>query len=128
MLTWGEFRGVRPDLAEAGRADDGLFAFIAPSPKRGDLVGDGRYAMHAFPPPQNEDTVYLTGRAEARPDPALRELIASIFFGERGFDRPPGFDEEQLFEFLIDTCLLTSTTGHRDYNPKHTVWKASDER
>ncbi len=35
----------------------------------------------------------------------------------------PGSEDEQFFEFLIETCLLTRTTGHGDYDPKHTVWK-----
>jgi hypothetical protein len=37
---------------------------------------------------------------------------------------PPDADQEQLIEFLIGTCLLTRTTGHGDYSPKHTVWRA----
>ncbi len=104
----------------------GLFAFIIRSPKFGDLVRDGRYAMHAFPPAQNEDAFYLTGRAEPRRDPAIRDSIAKIFFDERGLDSPPpDFEEQRLFEFLIDACLLTRTTGHGDYNPQHTVWQAT---
>ncbi|CAN5360048.1 hypothetical protein BH20ACT24_BH20ACT24_20210 [soil metagenome] len=42
-------------------ADDGLFAFLIPSPKRGDLHRDPRYAMHSFAAEQNEDAFYLTG-------------------------------------------------------------------
>lgn len=157
MLTWGEFRNARPDLAEAGRAllyqfgvglgflatvrrdggprvhpmcpiitGDGLYAFIVPSPKRDDLVRDGRYALHAFPPAQNEDACYLTGRAELRSDGTVRDRLARQFFAERGrTDAPPEFDRERLFEFLIETCLLTRTTGHGDYDPQHTVWRAA---
>jgi hypothetical protein len=158
MLTWGQFRTIRPDLAEAGRAlfyqfggvglgflatvrrdggprvhpmcpvitNDGLYAFVVPGPKRNDLARDGRFAMHGFPPAQNEDAIYLTGRAEARSEGALREAIAAQFFKERSIDAPPpGFDQERLFEFLIDGCLLTRTTGHGDYDPQHTIWKAS---
>ncbi len=106
--------------------DEGLFAFIVPGPKMHDLLRDGRYAMHGFPPAQNEDAIYLTGRAEVRTESALRNSIAALFFKERGLDGPPpGFEQEGLFEFLIDGCLLTKTTGHGDYNPQHTVWKAS---
>jgi len=105
--------------------EDGLFAFIIPSPKRAALIRDGRFAMHTFPCPQNEDAFYLTGVAETRPDATLRQSIARLFLDERGWQEPPpGFEEQMLFEFLIDTCLLTRTTGHGDQSPKHTVWKS----
>jgi hypothetical protein len=156
MLTWGEFRAARPDLADAGRAlfyqfsvglgflatvrrdggprvhpmcpvitDGGLYAFIIPSPKANDLLRDGRYAMHGFPPAENEDSIYLTGRAVARQDAELRRSLAKQFFDERKWnDAPPRFDEQHLFEFLIESCLLTKTTGHGDHEPQHTVWRA----
>lgn len=105
--------------------DDGLFAFIVPSPKCNDLIRDGRYAMHGFPPANNEDAIYFTGRAVLRDDRSLRGRIAKVFFDERKLEGPPpGFQEEQLFEFLIDSCLATKTTGHGDYNPQHTIWRA----
>jgi hypothetical protein len=81
--------------------------------------------MHCFPPAQNEDAFYITGRAEPRSDPELRERIARLFFQERGTDvPPPQAAHDELFEFLIESCLLTRTTGHGDWNPQHTVWRA----
>lgn len=106
-------------------SDAGLFAFIVPSPKLRDLVRDGRYAMHGFPPAENEDAIYLAGRAVLRADAGLRESIGRIFLDERKLTAPPpDFDDQSLFEFLIESCLLTKTTGHGDFDPKHTVWKA----
>jgi hypothetical protein len=105
--------------------DDGLFALVVPSPKRSDLHRDGRYALHSFPTPNNEDAFYLTGTAEARRDVALRRVIDTIFLAERGWSSPPpGFADQELFEFLIGTCLLTRTTGHGDFEPEHTIWRA----
>ena len=105
--------------------DDGVYLFVVSSPKRADLLRDERYALHAFPVPENEDAFYLSGIAEPRPDPVLRGLLSEIFFAERGMQEPPpGFEDELLFELLIDTCLATKTTGHADYHPQHTVWKA----
>jgi len=105
--------------------DDGLYAFIVPSPKLNDLVRDGRYAMHGFPPAQNEDAIYLTGRAEVRTDRTLRDALARLFFDERGLSGPPPrFEEETLVEFFVESCLMTRTTGHGDYDPQHTIWKA----
>jgi hypothetical protein len=44
--------------------DDGMFGFIIPSPKQRDLRRDGRFAVHSFPTPDNEDAFYVTGRCE----------------------------------------------------------------
>jgi len=106
--------------------EDGLYAFIEPGPKRVDLVRDGRYAMHGFPPPNNEDAFYVTGTAKRINDDALIESIGSVFWKERGIEeRPKESMGQQLFEFSIETCLLTRTTGHGDWNPQHTIWKAN---
>lgn len=104
--------------------DDHLYAFIEPSPKRRDLLRDGRYAMHCFPPAANEDAFYITGRAEHRTDATLRENVRAVFWQERGVtEPPPQSDEQQLFEFLVESCLYTKTSGHGDWNPQHTIWK-----
>jgi Pyridoxamine 5'-phosphate oxidase len=122
---------VRPDGAPRIRpicplqTADGLFAFIIPSPKRADLLRDGRYALHSCPTEGNEDAFSVTGRAERRDDAALRAACARVWFAERKLDAPPpGFESEQLFEFLVDGCLATKTTGYGDYEPQHTVWRA----
>jgi len=33
-------------------------------------------------------------------------------------------EDQDLFEFLIERCLLTRTTGHGDPSPRHVVWTA----
>ena len=38
-----------------------MFLLIGPSPKRRDLLRDGRFALHSFPSPQVDDEFYLTG-------------------------------------------------------------------
>jgi hypothetical protein len=103
----------------------GLLAFILPSPKRKDLTREGRYALHTFPSPVNEDAFYLTGRAQGRLDRALRASVDEVYLSERHWeDAPPGHEEEDLFEFQIEACLLTRTTGHGDYHPQHSIWAA----
>lgn len=106
--------------------DAGLFLFVVASPKRADLLRDPRYALHAFPVPDNEDAFYVTGTATACTDAAQRARLADIYLAdERGMDeQPPGFEDEQLFELRIASCLTTTTTGHGDWNPRHTVWTA----
>lgn len=158
MLTWKQFREVRPEMADAGRQlfyqfgvglaflgtvrrdggprlhpmcpvffEDNLYAFIEPGPKRNDLHRDSRYALHCFPPANNEDAIYVTGRAEYREDDAdLREQVAAIFWSERKMvASPPQHTRNELFEFLVDNALLTKTTGHGDWNPQHTIWRGA---
>lgn len=106
-------------------AEGRLYGVIEPhGPKRYDLERDGRYALHSFPRPDNEDAFYLTGRAR-RVDDEERRVVRSVFWKERGQDEaPPQAAGQAYFEFLIETCLLTRTTGHGDWEPKHTIWKA----
>lgn len=104
---------------------DRLLAFIVPSPKLDDLRRDGRYALHCFPPADNEDAFYVTGQAEVLDDGALRAAVAEQFVGERTVvSVPPPDDDHALVEFGIATVLLTRTSGHGDPDPQHTIWKA----
>ncbi len=107
---------------------DHLYAFVVPSPKRGDLERDGRYALHSFPSPENEDAFYLVGRARSVPDLPVRALLAEQFAAERAqFGvRADDLADQTLFEFEIDTCVLTRTTGHGDPKPTHVVWSGPD--
>ncbi len=59
-----------------------LYAFVLKrSPKKDDLLRDGRYALHSFPHPMGEDSFndeefYVTGRATLVEDPAIRQAVA----------------------------------------------------
>ena len=103
----------------------GLFLLLVPSPKRDDLHRDGRFALHSFPCPDNEDEFYVTGKATFELEPSTVERIRDAFLAERDWtDRPPpGWDQQQACELLIDRCLYTKTTGHGDFNPLHTIWR-----
>jgi hypothetical protein len=106
--------------------DSELFAFIVPSPKQNDLRRDGRYALHSFPTPDNEDAFYLSGEAELVADNACRRTLSDQFVEERaqiGLAHPAEVDA--LFRFDVSSCLLTRTTGHGDPAPNHLVWHAS---
>lgn len=106
-------------------ADEGMYAFIVPGPKRDDLRRDGRFALHGFPPADNEDAIYVTGQAVRCSDPELRASLSDQFCTEREMPGPPpGWDDQDLFELLVDSCLLTRTTGHGDHDPQHTIWHA----
>jgi hypothetical protein len=109
-------------------ADDRLFALIVPSPKLADLCRDGRYALHSFPRPDNEDAAYLTGRALVAEDPETRAGIVRQFLAERSQIPIAESDlgDQTLVEFGIGTCLITRTTGHGDPHPAHMVWHAPE--
>ena len=107
-------------------ADDRVFAFIVPGPKCRDLERDGRYAMHSFPCDDNEDAFMLTGDASRVDDADLRTRLVAQFLAERS-QLPmteADLEAQTLFEFSVDRCLLTRTTGHGDPAPQHTVWHA----
>jgi hypothetical protein len=105
--------------------EDGLFAFLVPSPKREDLRRDGRYAMHCFPADENEDAFYLTGGAWAAEDPGVVRSLRAQFLAERDMDAPPtDFADYEPFEFGIERCLHSVTTGHGDPSPRHEVWRS----
>ncbi|HUA40191.1 MAG TPA: hypothetical protein VMA32_01390 [Streptosporangiaceae bacterium] len=122
---------VRPDggprlhpicpLVVSGR----LVAHIIPSLKRDDLQRDGRYALHSFASPDNEDAFYVTGRAEPVRDAGLAAAAGAQFLAERGIETEPvGFADGKFFEFLLGRCLVTRTTGHGDWQPRHETWAA----
>lgn len=130
----GYLATVRPDGAPRIRpicpllTPDGLFAFIIPSPKQTDLRRDGWYSMHSFPCPDNEDAFYVSGRARLVTDDDVRRSLAAQFVDERSqFSVPSPAAEDALFEFDLDSCLLTKTTGHGDAAPQHRVWQATRE-
>jgi hypothetical protein len=103
--------------------DDGLFGFIIPSPKGRDLRRDGRYALHSFPTDDNEDAFYLSGQVEVVGDGELRQSLGAQFVSERvAIGVPFPDDDDLLVQFLIESCLLTRTTGFGDWEPQHTVW------
>jgi hypothetical protein len=109
--------------------DDGMFAFVVPSPKQRDLVRSGEYALHSFPCPDNEDAFYVTGRAGVVGDDRLRDRLARQFVLERsaiGVPEPPV--DNLLFELDLQTCVLTRTSGHGDPNPDHRIWHAPGAR
>jgi hypothetical protein len=103
-----------------------LLAHIIPSLKRDDLDRDPRYALHSFPTPDNEDAFYLTGQARRVTAGELAARAAARFCAEREYPaEPDGFSTGVFYEFFLERCLLTRTTGRDDWHPRHTVWSAA---
>jgi len=80
----------------------GLHVLItATSPKQGDLVRDGRYALQTFPQPKpGSDEFYVAGRARRIDDPALRAAVLAAA-------RHMGDASEVVFELGVDRVMHT---------------------
>ena len=83
-------------------SSDRLFVLItAESPKRDDLLRDGRYALQSFPQPKpGSDEFYVTGRAVLIDDAATR---AAILRDAQHMANA----SETAFELLLDRVMHT---------------------
>lgn len=101
-------------------ADGALYAFIQRSPKLGDLMRDGRYALHSFPQPESDDAFLLKGRASHVADTAERAVVEAAYHG-------PVAPVLELFRFDLQTCLYTEK--RRDGGPfRYTLWPSGKVR
>ena len=98
-------------------AEGGLFAFLIPSPKARDLLRDGRFAMHAFPPEQMDDEFCITGTVRAIGAGMLRDALAELHTAKVE-------DGHLLFEFDVATAMLARYRFRGDWPPTYTVWRA----
>lgn len=62
---------VSPAISEGG-----LYCVLLDTPKRRDLERDGRYAMHAFPPDDDDNEACMQGRARLVTDDETRRRVA----------------------------------------------------
>jgi len=95
---------VRPFI---GR--DHLYLFInRKSPKRQDLLRDGRYALHNSVFQENGPSAefLLSGAASPADEPEIREMAFQVV----GHDLP---DQQALFIFSVDRVLVTEYDGNR---------------
>jgi hypothetical protein len=97
--------------------NESLFGLIIPSPKLTDLVRDGRFTLHSYPLPENEDAFLLSGRAAMHREPELRTAAIAALLAQPGRQGPAleqsHFADQTLVEFLIESCLLTRTHWSR---------------
>jgi Pyridoxamine 5'-phosphate oxidase len=99
--------------------DGRLYAFILNhSPKQHDLLRDGRYALHSWPYPMdeqnyNDDEFYLSGTATFVDDSALLQAVAQAIG-----DNP---DEGAVFELGLERVLHKGRVQGRVV---YTTWTA----
>ncbi len=98
-----------------------LFVLVTPtSPKRRDLLQDGRYALQTFPQPKpGSDEFYVTGTALLVDDPTTRSAIL-------GDAKHMAHESETAFELWIDRVM--HTTWEHVLTPQmrsaHRQWRA----
>ena len=98
--------------------DGHLMVFVMErSPKRHDLLRDGRYALHTFPPKDTDDEFYCAGSAVPVLDAALREIVAAMA-------QHNVRDDETLFELRLERALTTTWEHPRqpDTYPIYKKW------
>jgi hypothetical protein len=104
-------------------ADDDLYAFIGRSPKRGDLLDNGHYALHTFPCDDRDDEFFIAGRAIPIDD-SDRISRADTVYRAQGTTHS---DEDQLFQLQIDRALHSAYKPRSSGNtwpPTYTRWRA----
>ena len=98
--------------------DGNLYLLVlGPSPKRYDLERDGRFALHSFPAPENDNEFYCSGRVERVDDTVLWNTIADT----ANHDVDP---TEVLFRLKLERVLYTTWENPRQPNmkPVYTKW------
>lgn len=156
MASWAEFAAAEPQMAALGLrleafgiaylatvrddgaprlhpvcpfiADGRLFVVTADtSPKRLDLLRDGRYVLHMMPA-KNGDEFRIRGRASLVTDASLRSIAVR---GAREARQPDGNgievkDSEWLFEYDIEEAATAYGVhvGQPGTYPVRRSWKA----
>ncbi len=157
MATWAEFAAAEPEMAELGLrqlqkfglaylgttrkdssprvnpvcpviADGRLFvATSANSPKRLDLVRDGRYVLHMLPGKQEEE-FWIRGVARRVTDHATRTRVVEAAAQRAESDGGPLRIKpgEWLFEYDIDEAGTTvwADFGTPEHRPLRKLWRA----
>jgi hypothetical protein len=103
---------------------EGLFGLILPqSPKCGDLLRDGRYAIHSFSLEDRDDEFYLTGTVRRRDE--LEGAVRAAFLAQ--VDTTTSSGDETCFEFLVERALLAEYPPRGEgpsWPPRYTKWVA----
>lgn len=106
--------------------DGGLYTLVVPSPKRQDLLRDGRFALHSFSSPTADDEFFAAGRVVHHESP---ELIARVREAQHRTGATTS-DTEALFEYCFQRALYSRYKPHGEpdnWPPRYFKW-ISDER
>lgn len=101
--------------------DGGLYTLVGPSPKRADLLRDGRFALHSFSAEERDDELFLAGRAVHHDD---AELLSRVRAAQESTGATSSSDES-LFEYHIERALYSryKPRGEPDnWPPEYLKW------
>jgi hypothetical protein len=102
-------------------ANDGLYVFIGnQSPKKGDLLRDGRYALHTFPNTEVDDEFFVSGCAVVSEQPEVRRIVYEAYIATGAHTA-----DDTLFELLIDRALHARYGARPSWPPEYSRWRAS---
>jgi hypothetical protein len=92
---------------------------IVGSAKLGDLVADGRFALHAHLDPDAPDEFLVRGRATEVVG-ELRDAAAAVW----SFEADDGY---RLFELDIEHAIIGRRASADDWPPVYVSWRATGE-
>jgi hypothetical protein len=95
---------------------------IPTSPKRQDLLRDGRYALQTFPQPKPDSAeFYITEQAELIEDPILRRAVCNDA-------KHKMHESEILFELKVERVMHTTWEGWGtpELRPLHRKWRVPE--
>ena len=93
---------------------------LSASPKCGDLLRDGRYALHSFPPEAVDDEFLVTGRAMRNDDAATRAAVSAAVAAQGTTHH----EDDVLFELRVERALHVKYDGRPPSGPpQHRVWR-----
>ncbi len=105
-------------------AHGGLYVFIGNhSPKLGDLLRDGRFALHTFPDREVDDEFYVSGRAWRVDDLAVREVVYAAYVATGAFT-----SDDTLFELGLERALHAKYGPRPSWPPVYTRWASATRR
>lgn len=99
-------------------ANDGLYVFIGnQTPKKQDLLRDGRYALHTFPCVEVDDEFTVSGRAVRIDDPAIDKVVYDTYVATGATT-----SNHTLLELFIERALHAKYGPRGSFPPKYTKW------
>jgi hypothetical protein len=101
--------------------DGNLYAFIGHSPKLRDLLRDGRYALHSFPPADVDDEFYMSGHATPVDDATIRDAVSRAVAAQ---GTTHGADD-MLFALDLERAMHAKygPRGPGSWPPRYATWK-----